>query len=183
MIHVVRLYHKSRLAAWCYHVTEEGEELAVIFVAGAAVSSPLTQGCKSSTQIGTFTEAALLGFVNEKQFDLVQVCSTGSLGFKQCLKTLRVQRSLASWTSNSVAAVSSLLFAAVFPAGIRKTFEAFSTCFQHCSPALLLGCCDLLKPESNQPVAVRMEGLLSECYCLPLAHSSCISALAGMLPV
>ncbi|KAL0044205.1 hypothetical protein WJX82_004139 [Trebouxia sp. C0006] len=45
--------------------------------------------------------------------------------------------------------------------GLKKTFGAFSTCFQHCAPALLLGCCDLLKPESNQPVAVRMEGLLT----------------------
>jgi len=39
----------------------------------------------------------------------------------------------------------------------------------------------LLKPESNQPVAVRMEGLLSECNPLLLVHSSCVFAVAGVL--
>ena len=47
-------------------------------------------------------------------------------------------------------------------AGMKKLFALFSRCFHHCPSATLAGCCDLLKPESNQPVAVRMEGLLSE---------------------
>lgn len=47
-------------------------------------------------------------------------------------------------------------------AGMKKAFVVFSICFQHDTSALLLGCCSLLKAESNQPVAVRMEGLLSE---------------------
>ena len=47
-------------------------------------------------------------------------------------------------------------------AGMKKAFDVFSICFQYDTSALLLGCCSLLKAESNQPVAVRMEGLLSE---------------------
>ena len=43
---------------------------------------------------------------------------------------------------------------------MKKTFDMFSKMFQHSPPAILTGCCSLLKPESNQPVAVRMEGLL-----------------------
>ncbi|KAL3152469.1 hypothetical protein ABBQ32_001508 [Trebouxia sp. C0010 RCD-2024] len=45
--------------------------------------------------------------------------------------------------------------------GMKKAFDAFSICFQHDTSALLLGCSNLLRPESNQPVAVRMEGLLT----------------------
>lgn len=53
-------------------------------------------------------------------------------------------------------------------AGMKKAFDAFSICFQHDTSALLLGCSNLLRPESNQPVAVRMEGLLSEsCTTCP----------------
>ena len=161
-------------------MTEEGEDLIVIFAAGAAVSSHITHGCKYTIQTGTFTEAVMQSkHVNEKHCDFVQVCSTGRSGVRKCLQTLQLQRPLASCTF--VAAAPGLLFAAALPAGLKKTFGAFSTCFQHCAPALLLGCCDLLKPESNQPVAVRMEGLLSECYCLFLVHSSCVFAVAGML--
>ena len=182
MFHVVGLYHDSQLAAWCYHVTEEGEDLIVIFAARAAVSSRITHGCKYTIQTGTFTEAFMQSkHVNEKHCDFVQVCSRGRSGVRTHLQTLQLQRSLTSCTTDSVAAFPGLLFAAAFPAGLKKTFGAFSTCFQHCAPALLLGCCDLLKPESNQPVAVRMEGLLSECCCLLLVHSSCIFAVAGML--
>lgn len=47
-------------------------------------------------------------------------------------------------------------------AGMKKALDAFSMCFQYATSALLLGCCSLLRPESNQSVAVRMEGLLSE---------------------
>ena len=92
----VGLYHNLELAAWDYHVTE-GEDLIVIFAAGAAVSSHLTHGCKSSTQTGTFTEAFLLSkSVNEKHCDFVQVCSTGKSGVRTFLLTLRLQKSLAS---------------------------------------------------------------------------------------
>lgn len=65
-------------------------------------------------------------------------------------------------------------------AGMKKAFDVFSICFQHDTSALLLGCCSLLKPESNQPVAVRMEGLLSEpstaLICLPLCHHCSFAA-------
>ncbi len=44
MVHVICSYHNAEFAAWCYYVTEEGEDLIVIFAAGAAVSSHLTHG-------------------------------------------------------------------------------------------------------------------------------------------
>jgi len=110
---------------------------------------------------------------------LVPLCNSaqiGRSGIRKCLQKYkcnfaRRHKNLIVWQQ----------FHAVVPAGMKKTFGAFSTCFQHCAPALLLGCCDLLKPESNQPVAVRMEGLLSECNPLLLVHSSCVFAVAGVL--
>lgn len=39
---------------------------------------------------------------------------------------------------------------------------AFAACSKHSPQALLLGCTELLKPDSNLPVATRMEALLSE---------------------
>ena len=69
-IHVIGVYHKSHFAAWCYHVTEEGEDLIVIFAARAAVSSRITHGCKYTIQTGTYTEAFLQSkSVNEKHYD------------------------------------------------------------------------------------------------------------------
>ena len=56
--------------------------------------------------------------------------------------------------------------------GAKKAFDAYSTCFQHCPSALLSGCCSLLRPESNQPAAVRMQGLLSMNLLAP-----CLSAV------
>ena len=54
--------------------------------------------------------------------------------------------------------------------GMRQMMEAFSACSKHSLQALLLGCADLLKPESNLPVATRMEALLSE-------YQSCLQQL------
>lgn len=47
-------------------------------------------------------------------------------------------------------------------AGVRLMMDAFSLCCKHSPQAQLLACADLLRPESNFPVATRMEGLLSE---------------------
>ena len=54
--------------------------------------------------------------------------------------------------------------------GMRQMMEAFSACSKHSPQALLLGCAELLKPESNLPVATRMEALLSE-------YQSCLQQL------
>lgn len=46
--------------------------------------------------------------------------------------------------------------------GMRKQLAAFGMCCKHSTPALLLGCAELLKPESNLPVTIRMEALLGD---------------------
>lgn len=45
---------------------------------------------------------------------------------------------------------------------MRKQLAAFGLCCKHSPQALLLGCAELLKPESNLPVATRMEALLGD---------------------
>ena len=84
--------------------------------------------------------------------------SWGSASFEAaCLSTAYIpQQHVCMLTEYSWAAHDSL------GAGMKKAFDAFSICFQHATSALIQGCCSLLRPESNQPVAVRMEGLLSE---------------------
>ncbi|KAL0023867.1 hypothetical protein WJX79_001901 [Trebouxia sp. C0005] len=84
---------------------------------------------------------------------------SGCLSELPCLalcQVLACSHTAALWLKTMLAHPS-----AVGTKGMKKIFGAFSTCFQHSTPAILLGCCNVLKPESNQPVAVRMEGLLT----------------------